>query len=143
MRISDWSSDVCSSDLRGLARLHSRYWEFSARTHRSLRWVKTWRPSKGWTVGLQRRVPTGLERGAGQLPVAIMQCSSDQLVAFWTRYVGSLSRGPVTLLQGAAPVGNNYVLPDGSVGFLAWPVVRRRCWSQAVGSFPVGACPPT
>src|SRR3546814_5541091 len=51
---------------RGLARLHSRYWEFSARTHRPLRWVKTWRPSKGWTVGLQRRVPTGLERGAGR-----------------------------------------------------------------------------
>src|SRR3546814_9444794 len=75
------SVEQVADGLRGLARLHSRYWEFSARTHRSLRWVKTWRPSKGWTVGLQRRVPTGLERGAGQLPVAIMQCSSDQIVA--------------------------------------------------------------
>src|SRR3546814_15913512 len=61
------SVEQVADGLRGLARLHSRYWEFSARTHRSLRWVKTWRPSKGWTVGLQRRVPTGLERGAGQL----------------------------------------------------------------------------
>src|SRR3546814_11579511 len=64
------SVEQVADGLRGLARLHSRYWEFSARTHRSLRWVKTWRPSKRWTVGLQRRVPTGLERRAGPLPVA-------------------------------------------------------------------------
>src|SRR3546814_12901831 len=68
-----------------------------------------------------------------------MQYSSDQIVAFWTRYVGSLSRGPVTLLHGDAHVGNTYVLPDGSVGFLDWQVVRRGCWSQDVGYFLVGA----
>src|SRR3546814_408222 len=68
-----------------------------------------------------------------------MQCSSDQIVAFWTRYVGSLSRGPVTLLHGDAHVGNTYVLPDGSVGFLDWQVVRRGCWSRDVGYFLVGA----
>src|SRR3546814_7238951 len=68
-----------------------------------------------------------------------MQYSSDQIVAFWTRYVGSLGRGPVTLLHGDAHVGNTYVLPDGSVGFLDWQVVRRGCWSQDVGYFLVGA----
>lgn len=133
------SVDQVADGLRGLARLHSRYWGFSARTHRALRWVKTWAPSKGWTVGLQRRIPTGLERGAGQLPTAIMQYGGDEMVSFWARYVGSLSLGPMTLLHGDAHVGNTYVLPDGGVGFLDWQVVRRGGWSQDVGYFLVGA----
>src|SRR3546814_2119264 len=39
MRISDWSSDVCSSDLT-LAFLHARFWQ-SSRFESDLKWVET------------------------------------------------------------------------------------------------------
>ena len=56
--------DQVANGLRGLARLHSRYWGLSRKSHPKLRWVKTWKPSKGWQVGLRKRIPIGLERGA-------------------------------------------------------------------------------
>lgn len=125
--------------LRGLARLHSRYWNFSSRTHRALSWVKTWQPSRGWQLGLRRCVPIGLQRAVGQLPDAVLQLDGDRIVDLWARYVHSLSQGPVTLLHGDAHIGNCYVLPDGGVGFLDWQVARRGGWSQDVAYFMVGA----
>jgi Phosphotransferase enzyme family len=128
-----------ASGLRGLARLHSRYWGFSAKTHSKLRWVKTWAPTEGWQVGLGRRIPIGLERAAGMLPGQVMQYSSEQLVALWTRYVASLTTGPMTLLHGDAHIGNTYIMPSNEVGFLDWQVVRRGSWSQDVGYFLIGS----
>lgn len=125
--------------LRGLARLHSRYWGLSARRQPALRWVKTWKPSKGWLVGLRKRIPVGLQRAADSLPAEILGYNTDAILDFWTRYVASLSREPVTLLHGDAHIGNTYVLPDDSVGFLDWQVVRRGSWSQDVGYFLVGS----
>ncbi len=128
-----------ASGLRGLAQLHSRYWGFSGKTHRKLGWVKTWAPTPGWQEGLRKRIPTGLARGAGQLPEAVSRCDADGIVDLWTRYVATLARGPMTLLHGDAHIGNTYVLPDDSVGFLDWQVVRRGEWSQDVGYFLIGS----
>ncbi len=125
--------------LRGLARLHSHYWGLTAKTHPRLRWLKTWRPGKGWQVGLRRRIPTGLSRAAAELPEAVKAFSADAIVELWSRYVSTLSRGPMTLLHGDAHIGNTYVLNGRQVGFLDWQVVRRGDWSQDVGYFLVSA----
>ncbi len=133
------SVDQVAHGLRGLARLHSQYWGFSGRTHPKLAWVKTWKPTRGWQVGLGKRIPVGLARGAGHLPAEVTKLSGEEIVGIWARYVASLSKGPMTLLHGDAHIGNTYVLPDGDVGFLDWQVVRRGGWSQDVGYFLVGA----
>ncbi|HEY6131095.1 MAG TPA: phosphotransferase [Halioglobus sp.] len=125
--------------LRGLARLHSQYWGLSPRTHPQLRWVKTWKPAKGWQVGLRKRIPIGLERAAESIPAAVLRFSGEDIVALWSRYVRTLARGSMTMLHGDAHIGNTYVLPDGDVGFLDWQVVRRGNWSQDVGYFLVSA----
>lgn len=119
-----------ANGLSGLASLHTRYWNFHKLRERRLRWVKTWRPSQGWQVGLRKCVPRGLERGASFLPPEVRALSGDAIVDLWARYVGALSRKPMTLLHGDAHIGNTYLLPDGTVGFLDWQVVRRGNWSQ-------------
>lgn len=128
-----------ANGLRGLARLHSLYWGLSRKTHPKLGWVKTWKPSQGWQVGLKRCVPIGLERAGKAIPDDVARLSGDKIVEFWARYVKSLTQGPMTLLHGDAHIGNTYVLADGDVGFLDWQVVRRGSWSQDVGYFLVGA----
>lgn len=125
--------------LRGLARLHSRYWGFTADSHPELDWVETWAPTEGWQFGLRKHVPRGLERGRDSLPEIIRSMTGDEIVAIWSRYVGTLAQGPLTLLHGDAHIGNTYVLPRGGVGFLDWQVARRGGWSQDVGYFLIGA----
>jgi hypothetical protein len=125
--------------LRGLARLHGRYWGYSQESHGELEWVQTWAPTEGWQAGLKKYIPIGLERAAGKLPEAVTRYSGDEIVELWARYVASLARGPMTLLHGDAHIGNTYVLPNGDVGFLDWQVVRRGEWSQDVGYFLVGS----
>ena len=131
--------DQVAHGLRGLARLHSRYWGLSRKTHPQLRWVKTWQPGKGWQIGLRKRIPIGLQRGAQTLPQVVLDLSGDAIVDLWSGYVRTLSTGPMTLLHGDAHIGNTYVLPDGDVGFLDWQVLRRGNWSQDVGYFLVSA----
>ena len=128
-----------ANGLRGLARLHSRYWGYSKESHGGLDWVQTWAPTEGWQVGLRKYIPIGLERAAGKLPDAVTKYGGDDIVELWARYVASLARGPMTLLHGDAHIGNTYVLPNGEVGFLDWQVVRRGEWSQDVGYFLVGS----
>ena len=125
--------------MRGLARLHSQYWGLSTRTHPKLHFLKTWKPSKGWQLGLRARIPVGLERGTQALPAEVARLDAEAIVGFWTRYVVSLTAGPMTLLHADAHIGNTYVLPDGDVGFLDWQVVRRGEWSQDVGYFLISA----
>lgn len=126
-----------ASGLQGLARLHSQYWNQSHQ--RKLKFVKHWRPAQGWQVGLRKRIPIGLERGAALLPSSLSELGADAVVDLWVRYVAQLSRGPITLLHGDAHIGNTYVLPDNSVGFLDWQVVRWGSWSQDVGYFLQGS----
>jgi Ser/Thr protein kinase RdoA (MazF antagonist) len=133
------SVEQVTNGVRSLARLHGRYWNFSAAAHPALAWVQTWAPTEGWQLGLRKRVPIGLERAADLLPAPLRALDGDAIVDLWARYVATLAREPVTLLHGDAHIGNTYVLPDGEVGFLDWQVVRRGSWSQDVGYFLVGA----
>jgi hypothetical protein len=128
-----------ANGLRGLARLHRRYWSFSGESHPALAWVQTWEATEGFQEGLRRMVPRGLERGAAILPPAVTQLSGDEIVDLWARYVTLLDRDPVTLLHADAHIGNTYVRPDDDVGFLDWQVARRGHWSQDIGHFLPGA----
>jgi aminoglycoside phosphotransferase (APT) family kinase protein len=128
-----------ANGLRGLARLHSRYWNFSAVSHPALAWVQTWAATEGFQEGLRRMVPRGLERGEDVLPPAVARLGGDEVVDLWARYVALLDRDPVTLLHADAHIGNTYVRPDDAVGFLDWQVTRRGHWSQDVGHFLPGA----
>jgi hypothetical protein len=131
--------EQASNAVRSLARMHSRYWQFSGESQPKLAWVQTWAPTEGFQSGLKNRVPTGLERGGDWLPPNLASLSGDEIVGYWARFVSSLTKGPVTLLHGDAHIGNTYVLPDNQVGFLDWEVVRRGNWSQDVGYFLIGA----
>ncbi len=128
--------DQVASGLRGLASLHRHYWN---KTDPRLSWVKNWSPSQGWQVGLRKRTPLGLERGANVLPSPLRDATGDSIIDHWVRFVKSLAHRPQTLLHGDAHIGNTYVLPDGITGFLDWQVVRRGHWSQDMGYFLVGA----
>lgn len=128
-----------SDGVRGLARLHSRFWGLTNRNQPALKWLKTWRPSRGWQVGLRRCVPLALERHREALPEQVTRHSGDEIVDFWARFVSGLRHGPATLLHGDAHIGNTYVLPGDRVGFLDWQVARRGNWSQDMGYFMVGA----
>lgn len=128
-----------SNGLLGLARLHSHYWGCSATTHPQLSWVQTWAATEGWQTGLRRRVPLGLQRAAELLPPTIRALDGDAIVDLWARYVDTLASDAMTLLHGDAHIGNTYMLPEGTVGFLDWQVLRRGNWSQDAGYFLVGA----
>jgi Phosphotransferase enzyme family len=135
------SLDQVANGLRGLARLHSHYWGFTARTHPQLQWVQTWAATDGFAAGLIDRVPTGLQRGVQVLPETVLRLSPQQIVDVWARSVNSLAQDPVTLLHADPHIGNTYVLPDGDIGFLDWQVLRRGNWSHDVGYFLVSALP--
>jgi hypothetical protein len=131
--------DQVASGVRGLARMHSKYWGFSGETLSPLAWVQTWEPTEGFQFGLRRRTPTGIERAGESLPDEIVGFTGAEIVQQWARFVASLTNGPVTLLHGDPHIGNSYVLPDDDVGFLDWEVVRRGNWSHDLGYFLVGS----
>ncbi len=131
--------DQVASGLGGLARLHSRYWGFSAATHPELAWVQTWEATEGFAEGLAARIPEGLARGAACLPEEVTQLGVPAILSVWARAVGSLALEPLTLLHGDPHIGNTYVLPQDEMGFLDWQVVRRGNWSHDVGYFLVSA----
>ncbi len=128
-----------AAGLLGLARLHRSQWGLTAETEPRLAWVQTWEATEGWQVGLRRMAPIGLQRGRPSLPPEVRAWSGDDVVDLWVTFVDTLDAGPLTLLHGDAHIGNAYVLPDDTVGFLDWQVVRRGNWSQDVGYFLQGA----
>ncbi|SEP10446.1 phosphotransferase family protein [Trujillonella endophytica] len=134
--------DQVAAGARGLGALHRQYRGFRQADVPALEWVQTWAPTEGFSSGLRRRVPLGLERAGDRLPAEVLRCSPDEVVDLWVRYVALLHRDP-TLLHADAHVGNTYVLPGDDVGFLDWQVVRRGHWSQDVGYFVQGALTDT
>ncbi len=125
--------------VRGLARLHRQYWNFRPETFVGLDWVQTWAGTEGFLAGIGRRMALGIERMDGTLPTELDGFGAEQLVALCGRYMNLLGREPHTLLHGDAHIGNTYVLPDDSVGFLDWQVTRCGHWSGDIGYFVMGA----
>jgi hypothetical protein len=131
--------EQAAAGLRGLAALHSRYWNVSPENDSRFSWLQTFAPTEGWLRGLSRHVPIGIERSRAVLPAALADYTGSDIVGFWSRYVGTLATAPVTLVHGDAHIGNTYLLPSGEVGFLDWQVTRRARWSQDVGYFLAGS----
>jgi hypothetical protein len=131
------SVDQVANGLAGLARLHHRYWDRVA-AEPALAWVQPFLPTEGWLRPLRKILPFSLEQAAGTV-AGIERVEVDPLVAVWADAIASLTSGPQTLLHGDPHIGNTYLLPDGTVGFLDWQVVRGGSWAQDVGYFIQGA----
>ncbi len=76
------------------------------------------------------------------MPAEILALSGTELFSdIWARYIGTLTESSAgsTLLHGDPHIGNTYVLPDDTVGFLDWQMVRRGNFSLDLGYFLQGA----
>lgn len=133
------SIDEVADGLRGLARMHSRYWRFTDRTEPRLGWVRPWRTPPTFRFLVRLGTSRGLPRLRDHLPDEIVAMGPKGLIAEWCRQIRSVGQGTQTLLHGDAHVGNTYTLPDGSLGFYDWGVVRRGHWSFDVGYFVISA----
>lgn len=123
--------DQVANGLRGLARLHSRFWGGRGARERSLAWLA---PYNLWP-GLGPAVPISLERLGDTLPAAVHELGTRIVDDYWVRFIATLADSAQTLVHGDAHIGNTYVLPNDDVGFLDWQVVRRSNWSIDVGYF--------
>jgi hypothetical protein len=133
------SVDEVASGLRGLARLHSRYWDLDATSHPELRWVRPCRANATFRFLVRMGCARGIPRLREHIPAEVLELGTKGLIDNWRRQVAAMATGPATLLHGDAHVGNTYTLPDGTLGFYDWGVVRRGNWSFDVTYFIVGA----
>lgn len=125
-----------ANGVRGLGRLHGAFWGERLRRHPQLAWIE---PFTGWS-GMGGGIPRALEMAGDTIPRAVRAMTRERIVDdLWQRYVGTLVRGPGTLLHGDPHVGNTYVLPDDDVGFLDWQVARTGNFSLDLGYFLQGA----
>lgn len=134
------SIDQVANGVRGLARMHSRFWGQRLDTHPTLSWLEPFVAFEG-----MRYAPLHIarERLGDTVPPEIPALGGDELfVDIWARYIGTLagsSESPPTLLHGDPHIGNTYLLPDDEVGFLDWQMARRGNWSLDLGYFLQGA----
>lgn len=133
------STEEVRSGLRGLARLHSRYWRFDPRRQPALDWVRPWRAKPTFRFLVRLGCSRGLPRLRQHLPDSVAELGTTGLIHHWRRQVSWVGQGPQTLLHGDAHIGNTYTLPDGELGFYDWGVVRRGHWSFDVGYFLISA----
>jgi hypothetical protein len=127
--------------VRGLARLHSAYWGERITEQPALGWVEPFVAFAGLEYA---PLHIAHERLGDTVPAEILALSGTELfVDIWARYIGSLtaadSATAPTLLHGDPHIGNTYVLPDDTVGFLDWQMVRRGSFSLDLGYFLQGA----
>ena len=74
------------------------------------------------------------------VPAEIPAMTGTELfVDVWARYIGTLTEAPQTLLHGDPHIGNTYVLPDDTVGFLDWQMARSGNFALDLGYFLQGA----
>lgn len=131
--------EQAAAGVRGLARLHSEYWGGRLTRHQSLNWVEPFVAFAGLEYA---PLHVAHERLGDTVPAEIIALSgTDLFVDIWARYIGTLteSASPPTLLHGDPHIGNTYVLPDETVGFLDWQMVRRGNFSLDLGYFLQGA----
>ena len=126
-----------TSGVRGLARLHSRFWGQRLTGHPALGWVEPFVAFAGLEYA---PLHIAHERLGDTVPAEIIALSgSDLFVDVWARYIGSLLTSAPTLLHGDPHIGNTYVLPGDDVGFLDWQMVRRGSFGLDLGYFLQGA----
>ncbi len=131
------SVEQAGAGVRALARLHSAYWGERLTTNAALGWVEPFVAFQGLEYA---PLHIAHERLNGTVPAEILALTGTELfVDVWARYIGSLTRSAPTLLHGDPHIGNTYVLPDATVGFLDWQMVRRGCFSLDLGYFLQGA----
>lgn len=124
--------------VRGLGRLHGAFWgERVARP--GLEWLE---PFVAWDGMQYAPLPAALERLGDDAPASVQALTIDDLVeGIWKPFIGTLTAPGVaqTLLHGDPHIGNTYLTPGGTVGFLDWQVARRGNFSVDLGYFLQGA----
>lgn len=129
--------DQVASGVRGLARMHSRFWGERLDAHPTLNWLESFVAFEGMQYA---PLHIAHERLGDSVPAEILAMNgTDLFVDVWARYIGTLTRSTETLLHGDPHIGNTYVLPDDEVGFLDWQMARRGNWSLDLGYFLQGA----
>lgn len=133
------SLEEVASGLKGLARLHSRYWGLRDAADVGLDWVLPLRARATFRGLVRLGCSRGIPRLRDHLPPETVALGASGMIGFWRRQVAAVQQGPQTLLHGDAHVGNTYTLPSGELGFYDWGVVRTGHWSFDVGYFIVSA----
>jgi aminoglycoside phosphotransferase (APT) family kinase protein len=129
--------DQAASGVRGLARLHSKYWGDRLSAHSALDWVEPFVAFEGLEYA---PLEIAYERVGDTVPAEIPTLSGkDLFVDIWARYIATLTKSTQTLLHGDPHIGNTYVLPNDDIGFLDWQMVRRGNFSLDLGYFLQGA----
>ena len=131
------SIDQVASGVRGLARMHSRFWGERLDTYPTLGWLEPFVAFEGMQYAPLHIAHERL--GDTVAPEILALSGTDLFVDIWARYIGTLTRSTQTLLHGDPHIGNTYVLPDNEVGFLDWQMARRGNWSLDLGYFLQGA----
>ena len=131
------SIDQVASGVRGLARMHSRFWGERLDTYPTLDWLEPFVAFEGMQYAPLHIAHERL--GDTVAPEILALGGTDLFVDIWARYIGTLTHSTQTLLHGDPHIGNTYVLPDNEVGFLDWQMARRGNWSLDLGYFLQGA----
>jgi aminoglycoside phosphotransferase (APT) family kinase protein len=131
--------DQVASGVGGLAKLHSEFWGDRITSDPALSWVEPFVAFAGLEYA---PLEIAQERLGDSVPAEIpAMTGTDLFVDIWARYIGTLTEAPQTLLHGDPHIGNTYVLPDDTVGFLDWQMVRRGNFALDLGYFLQGALP--
>jgi aminoglycoside phosphotransferase (APT) family kinase protein len=129
--------DQVASGVGGLAKLHSEFWGDRITSDPALSWVEPFVAFAGLEYA---PLEIAHERLGDSVPAEIpTMTGTDLFVDIWARYIGTLTEAPQTLLHGDPHIGNTYVLPDDTVGFLDWQMVRRGNFALDLGYFLQGA----
>jgi sulfur transfer complex TusBCD TusB component (DsrH family) len=129
--------DQAASGVRGLAKLHGAFWGERTTRNPALNWLEPFVAFAGLEYA---PLEIAHERMGDSVPAEIPALTGSELfVDIWARYIGTLTEAPQTLLHGDPHIGNTYVLPDDTVGFLDWQMARRGNFSLDLGYFLQGA----
>jgi hypothetical protein len=128
-----------------LATLHATFWE-SPRFANDLAWLAT--PTSGGMFEVFDLI--GFELIADQVTrhpfkaelIAPLGRSLDELWELLWIVQHDHATGPTTLLHGDTHVGNTYLLPDATGGFLDWQLMMRGSWAHDVIYLMVTALDP-
>lgn len=128
--------DTARCALDALAQIHAAHWG------RDLAVAHPWLPDaatqvfptliEAWTAPAHWREHLALPRGAA---VSDGLRDAGRIRAGLLALLRVSSRAHSGLIHGDAHVGNLYVDPAGSVGYLDWQTVMRGCWAHDVAEF--------